>query len=121
MNRIRELREAKGISGTKLAEMLGISPQHLYDLEKGKRRLNETFINRLTEIFNVTSDYLLGKDIIVNKQKKYENDEATRLFARLSGLTPEGREKVLRELEWIEELERKRFLERKKKQNQEKN
>lgn len=59
-NRVRELREAQKISGPKLAEMLNISPQYLYDLEKGERRLNEELIARLTRIFNVTADYLLG-------------------------------------------------------------
>jgi transcriptional regulator with XRE-family HTH domain len=59
-NRIRELREAKGISGTKLAEMIGISPQYLYDLERGDKRLNEEIIVRLTEALGVTADYLLG-------------------------------------------------------------
>lgn len=59
-NRIRELREAKGISGTKLAEMIGISPQYLYDLERGEKRLNEETIARLTEVLKVSADYLLG-------------------------------------------------------------
>ena len=59
-NRIRELREVKGISGTKLAEMIGISPQYLYDLERGEKRLNEETIARLTEVLKVSADYLLG-------------------------------------------------------------
>lgn len=61
-NRIRELREKRKMSGTKLAEMLGVSPQYLYDLEKGERRLNEKLIKRLAQIFNVSADYLLGND-----------------------------------------------------------
>ncbi|MGB9879357.1 MAG: helix-turn-helix domain-containing protein [Anaerolineae bacterium] len=60
MNRIRELREASGISGRKLARMIGISPQHLNELEKGRKRLNETLIVKLCRVFNVSSDYLLG-------------------------------------------------------------
>lgn len=60
MNKLRELREARGISGHKLAELLGVSSPYLYDLEKGKRRLNEDLIPKLCEILNVDADTLLG-------------------------------------------------------------
>jgi transcriptional regulator with XRE-family HTH domain len=60
INRIRALRNKQKISGTKVAEKLGVSPQYFYDLEKGERRLNETLILQLSEIFEVTPDYLLG-------------------------------------------------------------
>lgn len=59
-NRIRKLREINKLSGTKLATMLEISPQYLYGLEKGERRLNEELIIQLAQIFGVTTDYLLG-------------------------------------------------------------
>lgn len=59
-NRLRELREKRGKSGTEIAELLGISPQYYYDLEKGVKRLNEPLIRKLTEIYGVSSDYLLG-------------------------------------------------------------
>lgn len=60
-NRIREIREEKGISGTKIAQMLSISPQYYYDIEKGKRNLSAEIVSKLSDIFNVSSDYLLGK------------------------------------------------------------
>lgn len=59
-NRIRELRESRGLSGTYIAEIIGVSPQYFYDLEKGDRRLNETMIKQLALFFGVTTDYLLG-------------------------------------------------------------
>lgn len=59
-NRILELRNEKGISGAKLAEMLGISPQYLYNLEKGTKRLNEDILVKLAEVFNTSTDYILG-------------------------------------------------------------
>lgn len=62
MNRIRELRRQRGISASKLAEMLHITPKHLYDLETGKRRLHEDVLTQLAQIFNVSIDYLLGND-----------------------------------------------------------
>lgn len=59
LNRIRELREARGLSGTKLAEMVGISPQYLYKLERGEKGLNDKLIAEFTKVLGVSSDYLL--------------------------------------------------------------
>ncbi|MGB9860589.1 MAG: helix-turn-helix domain-containing protein, partial [Moorellaceae bacterium] len=70
MNRIKKLRELRGITGPELAEKLGISTQYLYDLENGHRRLHEGLIKKLCEIFGVSADYLLGIDVPAT------NDEA---------------------------------------------
>jgi transcriptional regulator with XRE-family HTH domain len=60
-SRIRSIRRQKDMSGTKVAEMLGISAQYYYDIEKGKRNLSAEMAARLAEIFGVTTDYLLGR------------------------------------------------------------
>lgn len=51
------------ISGKTIAEYLGISPQYYYDLEKGRRRLNMDLIIKLADYFQVSIDYLLGRNI----------------------------------------------------------
>jgi transcriptional regulator with XRE-family HTH domain len=60
MNRIREIRTAQNKKVSPLAEKLGVTPKHFYDLETGSRRLNEDHIRVLCQEFNVSSDYLLG-------------------------------------------------------------
>ena len=60
-SRIRSIRRQKDISGTKVAEMLGISAQYYYDIEKGKRNLSAEMAAKLADIFEVSTDYLLGK------------------------------------------------------------
>jgi transcriptional regulator with XRE-family HTH domain len=60
-NRIRELRKDKGFAGVELAQKLGISVQYLYDIERGKRTLSAENAGKLSDIFAVTTDYLLGK------------------------------------------------------------
>jgi transcriptional regulator with XRE-family HTH domain len=60
MNRVRQLREERRMSGYELAELLNLSHQQVYDLEKGKRRLNEDTLRALSKIFSVTTDYILG-------------------------------------------------------------
>jgi len=59
-SRIRKIRKAKGLSGTAVAEKLGISAQYYYDIETGKRNLSGEIAAKLAVIFDVTSDYLLG-------------------------------------------------------------
>lgn len=61
-NQIRQIRKEKGMSGTALAKKLGISPQYFYDLEKGKRRLNDSLIKKLTRILGVSADRILASE-----------------------------------------------------------
>jgi len=62
MNRIREIRIAKGISGPELAARLNISPQYLYGFEKETRTLSAEMATRIASIFEVSVDYLLGSN-----------------------------------------------------------
>jgi transcriptional regulator with XRE-family HTH domain len=75
-SRIRKLREDNKMSGTKVAQELGISPQYYYDIEKGERNLNAEIAGKLADIFHTTTDYLLGKtdinlyDFVLTSQEK---------------------------------------------------
>jgi transcriptional regulator with XRE-family HTH domain len=60
-NRLREVREKRGYSGTKIAEVLGISAQYYYELEKGKKRINDRLLACLADFYGVSTDYLLGR------------------------------------------------------------
>ena len=60
-NRLREVREKLGLSGTKVAEKLDVSSQYYYDLETGRRRMNVDILLKLADFFGVSTDYLLGR------------------------------------------------------------
>lgn len=60
--RIKEARKKAGLSGIQVAQMLGITPTHYYDIENGKRRAHDDLLLKLSEIFNVSVDFLLGKE-----------------------------------------------------------
>lgn len=79
-NRIREIREEKNMSGTKVAETLNISPQYYYDLEKGKRGLSADLAQKMATIYGVSVDYLLGRVDVRNheKEKKAETQQDER-------------------------------------------
>ncbi|MBE2196746.1 MAG: helix-turn-helix transcriptional regulator [Anaerolinea sp.] len=60
-DRVKELRERLQISQLELAERVGVSAQHIYRIESGRRDnpTAETLI-RLSKEFGVSVDYLLG-------------------------------------------------------------
>lgn len=62
MNRIRQLRKERGLSITKLAEKIGVSYQSLRRYEVGEREPNMQFLIKLANFFDVTVDYLIGRE-----------------------------------------------------------
>lgn len=61
MNRLKSLRKEVNLSLRKLSKMTGVSNPVLSYLETGARPFRQEHISVLTEFFNVTSDYLLGR------------------------------------------------------------
>ncbi|MBY7740095.1 helix-turn-helix domain-containing protein [Paenibacillus polymyxa] len=70
-NRIREIRKSQKKSGVQVAEFLGITPQFLYNIEKGSRTLNTEVASKLAEYFDVTVDYLLGRTEAEKDDRQY--------------------------------------------------
>ncbi len=61
MNRIRELRKARGMTQEELTVKLRVQRQTLSKYETGAIPLTDDTINILTDFFGVSTDYLLGK------------------------------------------------------------
>ena len=59
-NRIKDLREKRGIIQEILAAELGITQQMLSRYERDVTVIKVDILKRLAEYFNVTTDYLLG-------------------------------------------------------------
>lgn len=62
MLRLREIREAKGMSQIEAAKQLNVSRQSYNFYENGKRDPDTQTLQRMAEFFNVSVDYLLGRD-----------------------------------------------------------
>lgn len=60
--RLKELREAKGLSQTQLANELGISQQAYARYEKGDRKPKISTLIKLADYFDVSVDYLIGHE-----------------------------------------------------------
>lgn len=58
---LRRLRQGSGWTQARLAEKLGVAESTVSLYESGKREPDITTINRLADIFGVSTDYLFGR------------------------------------------------------------
>lgn len=62
MNRLKELRKARGVTQDELGELLGVQKAAVCKYETGRVALPSHVLLRLVEYFGVSADYLLGND-----------------------------------------------------------
>jgi transcriptional regulator with XRE-family HTH domain len=62
MNNLKFLRTQSGLTTRRLATLLNVSSPLISNLENGKRGFSIEMINSLSSFFNVTTDFLLGKN-----------------------------------------------------------
>lgn len=60
MNRIKELRNKKGVTQTDIANLLGIGKSSISRFENGKRNPKPDNWNKMADYFNVSVAYLKG-------------------------------------------------------------
>ena len=88
--RLKKLRKEAGLTQKQLAEYLNTSQPAYQNWEKGVRSPGKESIERLTNFFNVSSDYLLGNSNIKNPNEKSE------LEILIDQLNDEQKEKAIR-------------------------
>lgn len=59
--RIVDLREKRGMTQTELANKMGLDKSIMSKVENGTRKVSSDELRNLSNIFNVSADYLLGK------------------------------------------------------------
>ncbi len=59
---IKELRLERDLSQQKLAEAIGVSQKAIDYWERGVNEPKASYVARLADFFEVTSDYLLGRE-----------------------------------------------------------
>ena len=82
MNRIKQLRSKNGVRQVELANILGISQSTLSTWENGRYEPDIEAINRLADYFNVSVDYLLGRDVQPQKNSPAPPEESEADLAR---------------------------------------
>ena len=79
--RVRQAREAAGLTQERFAELIGVSPQNVSCVERGLAGVSLTVLRRMCEILRVSSDFLLLGEGAAN--------DAEALARRLGQLPPE--------------------------------
>lgn len=70
-NNIVNLRESRNWSQKELATRLGIDSSYISKIESGNRKVSTSELDKISSLFNVTTDYLLGRP---NKQETKKDD-----------------------------------------------
>lgn len=73
--RIKLLRTEKDVTQKELADFLGLTPKMISFYEKGERFPPHDIISKLSDYFNVTTDYLLGKTDKKNTTDEIEEEK----------------------------------------------
>lgn len=86
MNRFRECREASGLTQKYVALTLGVKGPSVSNWESGKTTPTTENVAALAKLYNVSVDYLLGRD--EEQPKSMEDAERQRYVSKLIEYTP---------------------------------
>jgi transcriptional regulator with XRE-family HTH domain len=97
---LKKLRKAKGLTQVQFAKIFNISTGTIAMWETNKRIPDTTMLIKIAEFFDVTVDYLLGKDDNSHMDKKEKDPDNTDqdliiLNRNAKKLSPENRKKLL--------------------------
>lgn len=86
MNRIRELRQAKGWTQTQLGDRVGMAKTTISGYERGDHQVDPAMLCALCDLFDVSADYLLGRS---DTPRPVISDDDARLLAAFRSAAPE--------------------------------
>lgn len=102
--RLRQLRIKKGYTQNKIADVLGISPQHYGTLERGVNILSLENILKLCDFYNVSITSVLGG--IRNSDRK-EKKECEKLVSQIEELGDEHKEVISHMVRLYRQMEKR--------------
>ena len=96
MNRIKEIRTAKGLTMREAAKQLGLAPSTYCNYETGEREPNSEMLIRLADFYGVSIDFMIGRDDEreVKSQMSVTKQEAD-LITTFRTLSAEQKELIL--------------------------
>ncbi|WP_432662550.1 helix-turn-helix transcriptional regulator [Wukongibacter baidiensis] len=118
-DRLKKLRKDKKITQKELAKILNIQNTTLSQYENGVNEPNDEMKVKIADYFGVTIDYLLGRSNVkqinadIDKEANELADEIIEIYIqkgkikRGEKITPEQREKILKEIELFVDMSNK--------------
>ena len=108
MNRIKQLRNEKNINQDVIAKLLGLEVAGVSKLETGRVPLKDEYIIKLSEYFNVSTDYLLGKSDIRNPEELKKVPFANSGGLDVDGLDDDDLLELQRQIDYIKKMKEKK-------------
>ena len=62
MNRLKSIRKENGMSQSALAKLLGVAQNTISNWENGNRLIDNGMLLKISSVFDVSTDYILGRD-----------------------------------------------------------
>ena len=94
MNKLRQLRERKGLSMKATALALGLPYTTYVNYEKGTREPGSDMLVKLASFFGTSIDYLLGKTDM-DAPAAFQDESITLLNRAAERMTPEQRQRLI--------------------------
>lgn len=96
MLRLKEIRKKNGFSQQQLAQLLGVTQATLSGWENEKYEIDNSSLLKCSDIFNVSVDELLGKEMVSHSDldKQLEGIEFA-LYGEIHDLTEEEKRDIL--------------------------
>lgn len=108
--RLKALRKEAGLTQKEIAQQIQVGQNSYSNWENGNRKPTAEITSKLAHLFNVSTEYLLGKTD--NKNPEDELSDVEILYRRNSkNMTPEQKEIFKKELLEFMEIRRKAFEE----------
>ncbi len=97
MQRLKNLRKEQGLTMKQLGKLVGVSESTVSLYENEKRQPDYTTLQKFADIFNVTTDYLLGR---TDEPTNTSNDEELQgvdfaLYGETKDLTEDEKQDIL--------------------------
>lgn len=111
MNRLRELRKENNYTLEEIADKLNITSMSLSRYERNEREPKGEILFKLSKIYNVSPDYLLGWSEIRNPEKEIKKLEESdpiffSLYEEVKELTDEQKTEILEIIQKIKKIKK---------------
>ncbi|MBQ2998745.1 MAG: helix-turn-helix transcriptional regulator [Oscillospiraceae bacterium] len=102
MNRIKKLREARGMTQIRLSIELEVSQETISAYEKEKYYPSYQSLLKLSEIFGASIDYIMGLSDKMTVERNLDMQEET-ILSMISSLDKNKKEKIIAYIQGISE------------------
>lgn len=104
--KIKRMREAKGLTASQLARRVGVPHATIWNIENGKRRPGIKVLPGLSRALNISIDELLQEE--EHFEEVMADPELKIMFEKVGKLSPQARKSILDFINFAYEQEKKK-------------